>query len=395
MQNKNKIRIDIINRYFYPVLAGIEISLLNTAKNWVDKADITVHTSKNTLDKKDILKNDDVIEGMKIERYKFGLFGFFPDIPWSKTDLVILQNFDVFPHFQILLFCSILKLLGRKKFNVKLSFHGGFTPDWSTFPIAQRIIKKTYHETFGTFLINFVVDGVHAISKWEEKEIIKYGVRRNLIKTIPNGIEEESQKNAEKYVDLKFKSKVKGFGKYIIQVGRIHPIKNYETTIRALRKVNPKVNYLIVGPTQVQKYMKNLEHLVKKLGLEKRVIFAGEISGFEKYYLLKHAQMMVHMALWESYCNVVHEGLSQGLICIVSKNTALPYLVKDGINGFCVDTKNYNALSDKINYVLRNKKSKALKEMQSNNRKVFKERTWKAVSEELFEFYTQNQRNYI
>ncbi len=49
--------------------------------------------------------------------------------------------------------------------------------------------------------------------------------------------------------------------------------------------------------------------------------------------------MMVHMAIWESFCNVVHEGMSQGLVCIVADNTALPYLIKNGVHGWCVPTR--------------------------------------------------------
>jgi glycosyltransferase involved in cell wall biosynthesis len=135
--------------------------------------------------------------------------------------------------------------------------------------------------------------------------------------------------------------------------------------IRALALLPKDVNYVIAGPVQDNdEYLGKLKSLIKELGLEKRVYFIGVVKGVDKYYLIKKAQMMVHMALWESYCNVVHEGLSQGKVCIVADNTALPLLIKNDVNGYCVETTDHEELAKKINYVLENKQTKKIIEME-------------------------------
>ena len=384
-----KLRIHVINKYFYPVAAGIEINALNTYDFMAKKGwDITVHTSRDTLNEKNVLSNFEKINGLNVKRYQFGKFGFNHKINWENTDILILHNFDMFPHFFILFNCFIKKILGRKKFSLILSTHGGLTPDWRTFPRRIRIIKKTYHKTLGVFLINKTVDGVRAVSDWEKGEIKKLGVHPNLITVINNGVEDDSFLNLEKLASKRIKSLVSENKPYIIQIGRIHPIKNYETAITALAE-SPNLNYLIAGPDQDTLYRMKLENIVKELKLEKRVKFLGVIRGVDKYYLIKNAELMAHMATCESFCNAVHEGMSQGLVCIVSNRTALPYLVKDGVNGFVLDAYNHEALAKKIKFVLENKNSPEIKAMQKRNIQFAKNHSWENVAKKVERFYLE------
>ena len=313
---KNR-RIDIIVKYFYPVAAGIETNIMETysvlQKNgW----DVNIHTTRDTLTSKNTLAKGDSLRGLDVLRYPSSFIGFVPNIDWKNADLICLHNFNVFPHFFIMLYTLGLKLFGRKKFKLILTPHGGFNPEWSTFPVAHRYIKKLYHYTLGALLINLSVDCVRAVSEWEKNEIIIHGVTKEIVKMIPNGIENEAYINVDKKASQNIKDKVAQYGRYIIQVGRIYPIKNYETTIKSMVHIPKDVKYIIVGPKDhimgKEDYEANLKKLAKDLGVSKRVIFAGVLRGVDKYYIIKHAQMMVHMALWESFCNVVHEGLSQG-----------------------------------------------------------------------------------
>jgi glycosyltransferase involved in cell wall biosynthesis len=196
----------------------------------------------------------------------------------------------------------------KKNFIFSLTPHGGFNPEWRIFSKAQATIKQFYHYVIGSFLINRSVDIVRAVSDWEHDQIASKGVKKYILRTIPNGVENEAYEDIDKKASKQIKTDVKSYGKYILQIGRIYMIKNYETTIKALTKLPKDVNYVIAGPIGSVAYKEKLEKLIKELGLENRVIFAGVIRGIDKYYLIKHAQLMVHMALWESFCNVVHEA---------------------------------------------------------------------------------------
>ena len=93
------------------------------------------------------------------------------------------------------------------------------------------------------------------------------------------------------------------------------------------------------------------------------------------------------MALWESFCNVVHEGLSQGLVCIVANAYALPYLIKDGVNGYLVDTFDSNELAAKINYVLQNTNSQKILSMKKLNQQLGLKDSWNNVAEKMNQLY--------
>ncbi len=380
-----KLRIHVINKYFYPVAAGIETNILNTYGFMVKNGwDITCHVSKDTLTQKNILPDSEKINGIKVKRYPFGKFGFNPRIEWDKIDILVLHNFDIFPHFFILLNCLIRKILRRKNFALILSPHG-FSPHWDIFPKIQAVIKKLYQYNIGVFLINRVIDGIRAVSEWEKSEMIKHGVNSNLIKVINNGVEDDAFRNLEKLASKKIKSLVYENKPYIIQVGRIHPIKNYETTIRALAKLPKDLNYLIVGPEQDLQYKKELGILIKKHELENRVKFLGVVRGVNKYYLIKNAELMVHMANWEAFCNIVHEGMSQGRVCIVSNHPSMSTLVKNQINGYVLAPKDYLGLANMIVKVLKNNSIK--NRIGKTNIEFTKNHTWENVSKEVEAFY--------
>jgi glycosyltransferase involved in cell wall biosynthesis len=386
---KNPLRVEVITKYFYPVTAGIETNIKETYKFLAEKGwNITIHTSKDIYTQKNALDDEDMVNGLHVKRYPFLTFGYWPKIDWSHTDVVCLHNFDIFPHFQLLLHAFLLKIMGKKKFALILTPHGGYNPTWDIYSPLQKFIKQTYNKFLGTPLINAVVDDVRAVSAWEKKEMIKMGIKPSLISVISNGIENEAYEDIDKKASAKIKKTVKSFGSYILQIGRIYEIKNYETTIKALPYIPKNINFVIVGPMVEESYKKSLIALAKKLGVEKRLIFAGTFHGVDKYYVIKHAQLMVHMAIWESFCNVVHEGMSQGLVCVVANNTALPLLIKDGVNGYLVDTFDSETLQKKVNYILDHMNSKEITAMKKKNIDFGLKDSWESTARKMETLYT-------
>ena len=393
----NKPKIDIIVKYFYPVAAGIETNIMETYSVLVKRGwRVTIHTSKDEYLTKNSLADREMIRGMSVRRYPFTseFLGFMPDIDWQHTSVVALHNFNVY-FWKLLLYSLWLKITNKKHFALIVTPHGGFNPEWSMYSFATKLIKIPYHYVLGTALINSVVDKVRAVSEWEKAELIKKGVRRQRIVVIANGIENEAYMDVDSKASVNMKNTVKKLGRYIIQVGRVYPIKNYETTIRALTRIPKDVKYVIVGQEEKStEYKTSLIELASSLGLSNRVVFLGVVRGIDKYYLIKHAEMMVHMAIWESFCNVVHEGLSQGLVCIVADNTALPYLIRNNVNGYCVETRDSEALAEKIIFVLSHKNSALIKDMQKRNAIYGLTDSWDHVANAMDSLYRALVKNY-
>lgn len=385
-----KPKINIIVKFFFPVAAGIETNIMETYSVLADKGwDIELQTTKDTLTERNVLIPEETIRGVHIHRWPWiKWLGFFPKMEVPPNSIVALHNFNITPHAFFMTKAIFQKLIGRKNYILVLTPHGGFTPEWSTFPFLQRFAKQLYHNTLGVWLINQSIDGVRAVSEWEKNEMIACGMKPEIVTVISNGIENMAFENVDSQVKAEFKKKISGYGKYLLQIGRIHTIKNFETTIKALAELPPEVKFVIAGPVGEPDYKAGLEQLTRKLGLQDRVIFFGTVFGAEKYYLIKNAEMMVHMAIWESYCNVVHEGMSQGLVCVVADNTALPLLIKDGVNGYCLPAKDVQKLAQKLLFVLNNKNSPEIKEIQKTNRESVKAHSWSNVAKKMEEWYS-------
>lgn len=384
--------IAVVTKYFYPVTAGIETNILETYSVLTSKnIDVTIHTSRDEYIEKNKLRESETIRKLKVKRYTFinEVVGFGINVDWEKTDIVALHNFNVF-FWRYFVIVAIHKLLGKKTYRLIVTPHGGFCPQWSMFPIVPRILKYLYHWIIGSVCINLLADEVRAVSDWEKMQMVKLGVRKNLITTITNGLENEAFMNVDTLASAEAKTLVKNLGSYMIQIGRIYPIKNYETVIRALAHV-PNIKYLIIGQeeksAQYKNYKQSLIDLAKKLKVEHRVIFGGILRGADKYYVIKHAALMVHMALWESFCNVVHEGMSQGRVCVVANNTALPLLIKNKVNGYTVDTHDSDGLSRKINFVLDPKHKHIIEEIEQRNKAIGLQDSWANVADHMYQLY--------
>lgn len=387
----HKPRVHVITKYFYPVAAGIETNILETYSKLANIWDITIHTSADEYLRKNSLPRSARLRALNIKRYLFKgeVTGYLASIDYKTADIVALHNFNIF-FWRYFVLALYHRLIGTKKYRLIVTPHGGFTPEWSMFPALTRLGKYVYHRIFGSLFINYLADETRCVSLWERAEMIKMGVHKGRITTITNGLEDEAFMDVNKLASLKTKQFVKQLGTYIIQVGRIYPIKNYETMIRALPLI-PEVKYLIVGQVeksaQFANYKDDLINLAKQLGVADRLIFGGVVRGVDKYYLIKHSKLMVHMAIWESFCNVVHEGMSQGKVCIVANNTALPLLIKDGVNGYTVATKDSAVLADKINLCLSPKHKKIIQKIESHNQMVGQNDSWANVAQKMYELY--------
>jgi glycosyltransferase involved in cell wall biosynthesis len=373
-------KINVVVKYFYPVSAGIELNSLEVYSNLAKMGwDVTIHTTRDTLNEKGILKSREKYKGLTIIRHKTLGFYLLSNAYFTKSNIICLHNFNVLPHFTILLISAIYKLLGIKKYKLFLIPHGGYTPEWSIFSKVTAYFKSNYHFKIGKFLINYAVDKIRAVSEWESKEIIKFGINKNKIRVIQNGLEEFAYLSSIK-VNKELVKQVKKYGKYVIQIGRIFPIKNIETSIKSMSLVRSDINLVIIGPIADSDYYLKLKLLITQNKLENRVFFVGVHSGRDKYYLIKNSIMMVHMAIWESFCNVVNEAMSQGRVCIVANNTALKYLVKENINGYRIGTHNYKELAEKINTVSTDLNKPYIKKIQKNNYNLSRSFSWVEVS---------------
>jgi glycosyltransferase involved in cell wall biosynthesis len=282
-----------------------------------------------------------------------------------------------------------LKAIHQKKYGLELTPHGGLTPEWPLFSQPTRFVKKWYHTTLGVWLINASVDKVRAVSEWEAMEIRKIGVTPEKVVVIANGIEDIAFQDSTDHISPETVEKVGELGDFIVTLSRIDPVKNIETIIRALPLINTSVKLVVLGPVGEMNYYQMLKNLAEKLLVSDRVIFYGEVTGFEKYYILSKAQAMVHMSICESYCIAVREGMSQGLICVVADNSALKEFVENDVNGYKVGTLDWEELARRMNLLLTPTAEGDFDRIKRYNKQQSLKTTWDAIGTQLSELYQQ------
>lgn len=389
------LRIHVVNKYFFPVTAGIETNLMEVYSKFAKSGHhITMHASRSTLSETNTLRKREKINGINVVRYDHKWFGFVPKIPLNEVDVISLHNFTISPNVFLMFLVAIIKILGKKKFILMLSPQSGFIPDWNSIPKSKAILKRFFHQTIGRVLINYSADGIRVISEWEKKEMIKAGIRKDLIELIGHGTNEISINTLSK-VNSKFKKKIQDFKPYTIQIGRIHPVKNYEISIKAFAKMPHKYTLVIIGPIENKIYFEKLQKLIKDLKIRDRVVFLHALTEAEKFFALKSAEAMVHMSRHEGYCIAVHEAMSQGLVCIVSNATALPEIVIDGVNGYCLDPNDSEGVYKKLKFITDEKNVKKVDEIKNNNLFFTKNITWSQVAKKIEEFYINTYKKSV
>ncbi|MEA1926203.1 MAG: glycosyltransferase family 4 protein [Patescibacteria group bacterium] len=385
-----KGRLDVVVKYFYPLMAGIEVNIMNVYSHLAEKGwEVYIHTTTDMPDMLDSLQKREEINNLHIIRYRWQWFGFSPKVEWDKTSALCLHNFNVFPHSWLFLKVWWERFFKKSRIKVFLTPHGGFTPEWPTFSPGVRFFKRIYHNTLGIFFINHIVDGLRSVSEWEMEKTVKLGVKSEKVRVIQNGLEKEVLEDVEELASSEVRELVTSLTPYVIQIGRIHPIKNQKVVVEALQLLPQEIKFAIVGPVTDFDYEKELRKTMKKLGLKRRVIFLGVKIGIDKYYLLRHSLAGVHMAYWESYCNAVHEYMSQGCICVVSKDTALEELVKNNQNGYCVKVDDSKAVAEKIKYIYQSRGNKEMLKMMERNVAFTKGHSWEAIADRVEDFYNR------
>jgi len=125
----------------------------------------------------------------------------------------------------------------------------------------------------------------------------------------------------------------------IVTVGRISPVKDYETLLRAaeiLAKDGIEFTLKIIGDVGVQKqeaYLKKLKSEAKRMGLVEQVVFTGAVLNDQILNYLDHADLFVNTSRTGSLDKAILEAMAAGLPVVTCNEAA--YGVLSGYREIC------------------------------------------------------------
>lgn len=134
----------------------------------------------------------------------------------------------------------------------------------------------------------------------------------------------------------------------ILSVGRLEWKKGYEFALRAtqlLRHRGLHCDYQIVGSGA---YLEAVAFARHQMGLTGSVQILGPLSPPEVRDKMRRADVFLHAAVSEGFCNAVLEAQAMMLPVVCSDADGLAENVADGVTGFVVPRRDPQAMADKL-----------------------------------------------
>jgi len=145
----------------------------------------------------------------------------------------------------------------------------------------------------------------------------------------------------------------------ILTVGRISPIKDIKTLVRAVGELqNSNYELQVVGAAgtlEQEKYFQEVKELVKELKLEEKVRFIGSVPNREVRQYYQTADLFVNLSGTGSVDKVVLEAMACGCLPLTC-NEAFREILKDYPNLF-FNAGDYKNLAKKIEDIITLEKS--------------------------------------
>ena len=329
----NDTKILITTDVFTPTINGVVTSVLNLSQQLMDNGHVVkiLTLSKDHQSKK--LDNVYYIKSFHLPIYPEvrGTFSFWD----SYLDEIIEWNPDII-HSQSEFFTLVFakKIAQRAKIPIIHTYHTMYESYTHYFIKSKRMGKKIVAYLTKKILRN--VDTIIAPTKKVFNSLKLYHVENN-IEIVPTGIklhkfsQQLSQKEKNElrsYLGIALDAKV------LVTVGRLAKEKNADELIDNmvhLVKEDTKITLLFVGDGPYYNYLKQR---VKKLLLDKHVVFAGMIKQQEIYKYYQISDILVSASTSETQGLTYIEAFASGLPVICRKDSSVEGLIEDGHNGF-------------------------------------------------------------
>jgi glycosyltransferase involved in cell wall biosynthesis len=369
------MKIGFLIEYFHPIVGGAENNCFYLARELAKKHEVHVFTSGN---------KEEIVDGIHVHRYKNWIkykyyLTFTPgflNILKYDLDVLHVHSFGFLWHDFIVL---IRKMFSKTK--IVNTPHGPFMA-LNKYGFFENIFRNVV--VFKERFLNNLYDVVIQVNPTQYKWIVKYGVHKNKIKYIPNGVPKEIfDKVDSKYFVKKYNLK----NKFVISyLGRIQEYKGLDQVIKVLPNLDKKIVFMIMGKDAGGK--NKLAKLAKNLNVRDRVIFT-KVSDTEKLIGLDVSEVFTLPSEWEAFGIVILEAMARGNAIISTKTEGGEFLVKKE-NGFVYDFGDLKRLEESINVLFKNKQLR--EKIKKNNMKKAKEFLWENIAKDLEERYLESYK---
>ncbi len=375
------MKIAYVSPFYSPTICGVGRVVRELAERAVKKGH-EVHVFCADTDKiKRLDVKEELINGVKVHRcfywFKVANFAYvWPSIFWRlfKYDFDVIHT-HAFGHAHSFLGALVAKIRGIPHVHTT---HCCWTDSFRSLP--GRIMLNLTYPTLGKLTFRWSKK-IIAITPWEINYIKKWGGKDSQIETIPNGMDDTFFKDIK---PNNFKRDLGIKGNMILYFGRLNVTKGPDKFVLAahkLLKARKDVDFVIVGPDEGMK-----DAVIKLIGNEKKIRLLEPIRDRKRVIeMYQAADIFVLPSFREGLPLTLFEAMASGLPMVVSPVNGVPYEVEDGKNGLFVGYGDIVGLTDKISFLLDNKKF--ARKMAEINRKKAEKYSWDIIFKRTFGLY--------
>lgn len=347
-----KILGDVIERHkkYGELVDALDIIVFCLSGRGLKHKEISRHVRAYPTDSKN--KIDYVSDALRIARDWFKK---------ERYDLVVTQD----PYFTGKVGMELKKEFGAK---LLVHFHGDF---WGN-PLG---LKERWYDLLSPNLSKQVVaaaDAIRVMSEGQKESLIRKKINVRIIKVISTPV--DVQRFMDYPQDSKqlqsLKSMMEG-RKYVLMVGRKDKVKGFDTLFKAMNKVIEIKGGGNVGLWLVGNYSRKE---AQKMGLSPSVplIESGNAESADLPAYYRAAYVAVLPSTSESFGKVLIEANACGKPVIATDTAGAREIIQNGYNGYIVRVGDYQALADKVLYLLDHPDD--ARQMGENGRKLVKEK---------------------
>ncbi|MGI0011642.1 MAG: glycosyltransferase, partial [Nitrosopumilaceae archaeon] len=235
----------------------------------------------------------------------------------------IVANYDVIHIRNWYHHLAIVFYKAARQYGIPFVFTAHGTMD----PVARKkYMRRTKWMIDNLYTKKMIRDAaaLHSLGESETKEFIRLGAEPQKIFRIDLGVLLKDFEIKER-TDILDRLGVNRENKpYLLFLGRINKKKGIELLLESFARLNYQNLTLVIAGSGDKSYEQKIRQLVRHLGVESSVKFAGSVFGNEKSQLLESAKIFVLTSYSDIHPVAVEEALAMGVPVLITKNCDFP-----------------------------------------------------------------------
>jgi len=388
---------------FIPLEGGTERAVLDLSKELVDLGHQVSVLTYNCEDRTPVspisragLPPHEFIDGIEVFRFSHTFLG--PGCHFSlplsrhllklRPDIIHLQGF--FHVIGVFLNGLCGKMM---KTPVILTTHG-LHETWSVLSGSPSMVRIPASLLVRLAIRN--VDEIVNLSSGGKDILLRLGAEPAAIHYLPNGVD-LSRFGTRTRKDVGIGSICEKYGSSnentVLCVCRIARNKGLDNLIVAAAHVLSEFRdaiFLIVGGTEDEGYKTELLELIRRMAIQKNVVFTGHLSDEDLLGLYKSSKIFLLPSTMETLPLVIFEAMAAGCCVVATAVGGVADVIKDGGNGMLVRPGNPDEIANCVITLMRNPKLRG--SLSREARRTVEGFSWHEVARKTLEIYDEALR---